>query len=302
MKELLKRVIVAIIGIPLFVFSIFQGGAILFILVIIISTLALYEFYNLFDQLEIYPHKVTGLVFNVLLISTFFVCKPSDPIAFQYLFLELVLFSLLIVGSELWSKNHKPLYNTTSTIAGVIYISLSFVSFLALRNIFNTSYCDSSIHCSNQAFFNNFGVNFSNSDNYSAWILMITLISIWVCDTFAYFFGKSFGKHKIYPKISPKKSWEGSIAGFVGAILAFAILVHFLIPGFPIYHAIILGALSGSIGQIGDLAESQFKREAGVKDSSNILPGHGGIFDRFDSIIFVVPVVYIYLSIIKVLN
>ena len=131
--------------------------------------------------------------------------------------------------------------------------------------------------------------------------LLSLLISIWLCDTAAYMIGSAIGKHKLFPKVSPKKTWEGAISGFFGAIIGFVLCtqIPLLIKDFPIFHAIIIGIIIGSIGQIGDLVESKIKRDVGVKDSSSILPGHGGMLDRFDSIMFVIPVVFIYVFIIS---
>ncbi len=300
MKELLKRVLVAVVGIPLAVFTIFQGGLIFLGLILLISNLALIEFYNLFEKKEIFPHKWTGLIFNNLIITTFYYEKILSMNS-NLISLEIGFLGVLIVGKELWSKKHKPLMNTASTMLGIVYLTLSFSMLVGLRNIFFMNYDSLTSHMAEKMFLNDLGISMSNTDLSSAWIVMLTLISIWVCDSAAYFVGRKIGKHKLYPKISPNKSWEGTIAGFLGAILSFVLIAKFVLPDFPIIHSIIIGAISGSIGQLGDLAESQFKRDAGVKDSSNILPGHGGIYDRFDSIIFVAPIIYIYFSIIKML-
>jgi phosphatidate cytidylyltransferase len=98
----------------------------------------------------------------------------------------------------------------------------------------------------------------------------------------------------MHPNVSPKKSWEGAIAGLLGSVLIFSILTSIYIPEIPLVHSLLIGILIGITGQIGDLAESLLKRDVGVKDSSNLLPGHGGILDRFDSVLFVFPVLVIY--------
>lgn len=123
--------------------------------------------------------------------------------------------------------------------------------------------------------------------------LMFALILNWVGDTGAYVVGRKFGKHKLAPRVSPKKSWEGAAASVVTAVLfAGAYLVWFV--RVPVLHAVLLTGAANIAGQLGDLAESAIKRGAGVKDSSSILPGHGGFLDRVDSTLFALPVVYAY--------
>ena len=118
---------------------------------------------------------------------------------------------------------------------------------------------------------------------------MMILIMIWICDTFAYMFGILFGKHKLYEQVSPNKTIEGAVAGLVGSVLTVIIVKALGIIPMDWLSAIILGLTVGTFGQMGDLVESWFKRDAGVKDSSAILPGHGGMLDRFDSLLFLSP-------------
>ena len=123
--------------------------------------------------------------------------------------------------------------------------------------------------------------------------LMFALILNWVGDTGAYVVGRKFGKHKLAPRVSPKKSWEGAAASVVTAVLfAGSYLAWFV--RVPVLHAVLLTSAANIAGQLGDLAESAIKRGAGVKDSSSILPGHGGFLDRVDSTLFALPVVYAY--------
>jgi phosphatidate cytidylyltransferase len=126
--------------------------------------------------------------------------------------------------------------------------------------------------------------------------LMMLLIIIWAGDSFAYFAGKSFGRHKLSPNVSPNKTWEGAVAGFVFGIIAAAICKFTFVPQIQLVHAIGLGAVVGVFGQIGDLCESIVKRAAKVKDSGGIIPGHGGMLDRVDSLLFGAPAMYYYLS------
>jgi phosphatidate cytidylyltransferase len=125
-------------------------------------------------------------------------------------------------------------------------------------------------------------------------LVFFLLIVVWVGDAGAYYFGKSFGKHKMSPRISPKKTIEGGVGGVLTAILA-AVAIHFtFFPQFPVVHAAIAGIVLSITGVIGDLAESMWKRSADVKDSGTLIPGHGGFLDRFDSVFYTTPILYVY--------
>jgi phosphatidate cytidylyltransferase len=126
--------------------------------------------------------------------------------------------------------------------------------------------------------------------------LMFALIINWAGDTAALYIGRAFGRHKMAPRVSPAKSWEGSIASVAGGLLVGAIYAYYLLPSVPLTVVLPLGAAGNIAGQIGDLCESALKRGAGVKDSGTWLPGHGGWLDRIDSSLFSVPVVYALLQ------
>lgn len=123
------------------------------------------------------------------------------------------------------------------------------------------------------------------------WLLFAFLLC-WAGDSAALYIGKNFGRHKLAPKISPGKTWEGAIASVVGGVLVGAIYAHYLIPAAPLAMVLIIAALGNIAGQLGDLVESAYKRWGGVKDSGSSLPGHGGWLDRIDSSLFSIPVVY----------
>lgn len=125
--------------------------------------------------------------------------------------------------------------------------------------------------------------------------LFVTLAIAFGSDTVAYAFGRLFGRHKLYPEVSPKKTVEGAFGGLCGGVLATAVCGSlWLLPQLPIGHAVLLGVVGSAFGQVGDLVESLIKRGYGVKDSGNLLPGHGGMLDRVDALLFVGPVVYLY--------
>jgi phosphatidate cytidylyltransferase len=130
--------------------------------------------------------------------------------------------------------------------------------------------------------------------NASPYWLTFALALSWVGDIAAYYVGRSLGRHRLAPVISPKKSWEGSAASVVASVLFGWLFLHATLPAVPVWHAIALAAVGNAAGQLGDLAESAIKRGAGVKDSGTILPGHGGFLDRVDSTLFALPVVYLY--------
>ena len=127
--------------------------------------------------------------------------------------------------------------------------------------------------------------------------LTVVLCMAFFSDTVAYFFGRAWGKHKLYPAVSPAKSWEGAVGGVLGSCLAtVGVGSLWLLPDLPIAHAIPLGIFGSIAGQTGDLVESMLKRTFGVKDSGTILPGHGGLLDRIDALLFVAPVAYYYVA------
>ena len=122
--------------------------------------------------------------------------------------------------------------------------------------------------------------------------LIMLLGAIWLCDTAAYSAGSKLGRHKLAPQISPNKTIEGAVAGLITSFISFVVLGWIFLPELSLTMALASGAIVGVFGQLGDLVESRFKRDAGVKDTSSILPGHGGLLDRFDSLIFVSPFLY----------
>ena len=129
-------------------------------------------------------------------------------------------------------------------------------------------------------------------------LVFFLLLVVWLGDSGAYYVGKSFGKHKLSPRISPKKTIEGLAGGITASVIT-AIVIHFtFFPAFPIVHAVIAGVILSIAGVVGDLAESMWKRSADVKDSGTLLPGHGGFLDRFDSILFTAPILYCYWTLI----
>jgi len=133
------------------------------------------------------------------------------------------------------------------------------------------------------------------------WLLLMMLATVWVGDTFAYYFGTKWGRHKLAPMVSPNKSWEGAAAGFLGSLLV-AVAFYLWRPEAAFVALLPLAAITAVAAQVGDLVESMVKRAAGVKDSGSLLPGHGGVFDRIDALLFAAPVWFLGLRLLGLLE
>lgn len=278
MSNLLSRVLVAIIAIPLVIGIILSGGWIFSLFVAVLCTLGVQEFYTMSEHKAAHPQKVAGMILAFLLpLFT----KYSLQSAHGLLQVFAIVGILWVMAWELTRNKPHALLNVSTTLAAIAYVGGLFSCLVLLREVPSSSLP--------------FDVSAFRVEEPGSTLILAMFISIWVCDSAAYFVGMSIGKHKIFPRVSPKKSWEGSIGGFLASAAAMWAVLHFMMPDFPPLHAIILGAIIGVVGQIGDFAESLLKRDANMKDSSSLIPGHGGVLDRFDSVLFVAPAMYLYL-------
>lgn len=245
---------------------------------------------GIYYQQEYYTLSLLFLIFNLIGLFEFYgmaaktpdVCiKPVFPVLCgTVLFLSFVLYAsagetwgfviygLLLLGlfvAELFSGCERPMSNLALYIMGNVYVSLPFgmLTMISMRNI--------------------------------SWTFALFVI-IWVFDTGAYCSGRLLGRHKMFERISPKKTWEGEIGGVLLAIVA-SLCFAWMLPSVPFYFWLAYGLLIAVAGTFGDLAESMMKRSVHIKDSGNVLPGHGGILDRFDSLLFAAPVAFFFLEI-----
>jgi cytidylyltransferase family len=273
-SNFLQRAITGVIFVAVLVGCILGGPISFTILFALISALTINEFGNIVNRMEHMrmnkPISILAGLFLFLCFGYIGVVPGANEIFIPYLFLILYLFI-----SELYKKQSNPLNNWAYAMMSQIYIALSF----ALLNVL--AYHSSATESVSQ---------------YNPILPLSIFIFNWVNDTGAYCTGMLFGKHRLFERISPKKSWEGSIGGAVFSIIAAIVLAHFftfLSTGVWIG----LGLTVVVFGTWGDLTESLMKRTLGIKDSGNILPGHGGMLDRFDSTLMAVPaaVVYLYL-------
>jgi phosphatidate cytidylyltransferase len=281
-NELTKRISVALWGIPLLLLLTYMGGFYFLALVLIVNGMALWEFYTIYHNKQIYPYRVPGVVLSTtFLLITFFA-----PQYWESLVLMTIIYIFFVNLSKQEGLASK---NATFTISGFVYITLFLSMLLYLRLNFDQWMPTVAANVFLLGFENwlpDFGVPVSPAGGR---YIIVMLGSIWICDTAAYSGGRKLGKHKLAPNVSPNKTWEGAIFGLVFGILAFVLLGKLFLPDLPLIYTFLSGAVVGIFGQIGDLVESRFKRDAGVKDTSALLPGHGGFLDRFDSIIFVSP-------------
>jgi phosphatidate cytidylyltransferase len=271
-SNLLTRVLVALLfGPPLLVLA-YLGQLYFLILVLFLIMLALWELSDIFrlkgTNLPRIPLMVLGLLIGA---ASYFPYEEN---------LLLIIFSsLLYIGffQIITQETEKAISNISSFMFSLIYVPVLFSFLVLIRQLPKAVNLDYQVG--------------------GFWIIFI-LFCVWLSDTLAYFVGTSLGKHKLCPRISPKKSVEGFFAGLSGSVIA-AIICHYTFLNFISFaHLLILSVIIGMVGLAGDLVESSFKREVNLKDSSNILPGHGGVLDRFDSLLFVAAPVYFYLKFI----
>ncbi len=283
MSELVKRISVALVGIPLFIGMLYMGEWWFTAFVTLISLGALIEYYNMEKHKDAQAVKRPSIAIGALLPISFYYSLVNISATASFAIVIALLFAIpaLSLIFEIFSGRKNSVLNFSASLSGIFYISLPMVSMIMLRN-FNgvTSIFPEGTY--------SYFASWAYSD--FAWLVLLVLSAIWICDSAAYFGGMAMGKHKLFERVSPKKTWEGALWGFVGAVAGSYFLGEAILPEHPSFLTIIIGIVAGVFGQIGDLGESLLKRDAGIKDSSNFFPGHGGFLDRFDSVLFVFPI------------
>ncbi len=268
-----QRVISAAVLIPALICAIWFAPYWLYTAIFgLVILLALYEFYGIVRAIDIRPFVEVGIAVSALLVTcSYFNSHPGLNDDIQIL--PILGAALALAGfafNYLYrSDGRSSAARWLWTIAGIIYVGWLGSHFIALR-----------AH--------------DDWDMGRRWVLL-ALFATFATDTMAYFIGRAFGRHKMAPTISPGKTWEGTAGGFAGGLGATVLLAYILKPVPTIdWKVIVLGCLIPVFAVLGDLFESRFKRITGVKDAGSIIPGHGGLLDRLDSILFVVVVVYYY--------
>lgn len=280
-NNFIQRAITGIIFVGVLIGCILGGPISFTLLFALITALTIHEFGVIISkQPDVEINKPICMLAGVFLFFGFAylgVIPGQTEILIPYLFLIIYL-----LVSELYLKKKNPLNNWAYAMMSQIYIALSFamLNVLAYHSI------------GNEGELSNYQVQ------YNPILPLSIFIFTWINDTGAYCTGMLFGKHRLFERISPKKSWEGSIGGGVFSIIAAIVMAHYF-PFMPISIWIGLALTVVIFGTLGDLTESLLKRTIGIKDSGNILPGHGGMLDRFDGTLMAVPAAVVYLYIIS---
>ena len=270
LSNLWKRILVGVVAIPLILFVSAKGGLLFLLFVDGVIVLGALELFGLERAKGLQPNRVLGVLGALGLSSAFFFGK-SDAVVPVLIGIVIVLLTVELGRKEAGSA----ISNVGGTLLGVWYLGIAGGALLLIRE--GTG-------------------RFSYSE--SGRVVMLLFMMLWAMDTAAYFVGRPFGRHRLFPRVSPKKSVEGAIGGFVGSLFVAVVSAHTFTAFLSMGHNIALGTIVGIGGQVGDLTESLLKRDAGVKDSSALLPGHGGILDRFDSLFFAGPLAYLYLKLV----
>ena len=278
MNDKLKNLMIrAVSGIGLTV--VVLGGVLwsqwsLFALLLLMVVGGVTEFYRLAERQAVQPQRALGLLMSILLVvlNFAFVSEDIEVLGAQNrlfvcgLAMLLLLVPMLFI-CELYRKGVNPLANIAATLLGVFYVALPLSLMLYMPLI--------------------------GSAAWNPWVLIVYIVIVWSNDVFAYLFGMTFGRHRLFERLSPKKSWEGFVGGLVGAVVAGVVAAHLMEQSMVVWAALAL--LISVTAVLGDLAESMFKRAADVKDSGALIPGHGGVLDRFDALLLSAPFVFVYM-------
>lgn len=264
MSSLKLRTLSGIVFVLLITGCIFIHPILFFTLFSLIEFVAFSEYVNMCNRVNIRPNRFFVYVSGLLIFTSGFL---DFYFGFKFTYaLALISISAMYI-TELYLKNENGLQNIAMGLFGILYISLPFTLLFYFPGNFH--------------------------GNWNPKPVFLPFLMIWINDSFAYIFGISFGKHRLFPSVSPKKSWEGAVGGGIATL----IIAYFIAPlmGLCTWKILAIGLIAVIFGTFGDLIESMMKRSTGIKDSGNIIPGHGGILDRIDSVLFTVPAIFIFL-------
>lgn len=270
MKELFTRSLTGLLFVGLLISSVFYSHEALLVVFTIFGLVCMYEFSKLIELKSIIQYIILLIALGVFVFWKQIQPNLNVEEAIMIL-LAISLFVSLFLIRDLFSKKIIPEFAFKKYLLTTFYISSSFVFLLLIPCV---------------------------EETYEPRIILGSFILVWINDSFAYLVGKNFGKQKLFERISPKKTVEGFFGGLLFACIASYFIAKFTAT-LSFSSWLILAIIISSIGTIGDLIQSKFKRQANVKDSGSIMPGHGGIFDRLDSMLFSAPFIYLFLKIVQ---
>jgi phosphatidate cytidylyltransferase len=275
-SETTQRLLVAAAGIPIAIGAVYLGGWVLAALLAVLATLAALEFFRMAEMRQVMALRLLGgtMAAGFVVLAAGAPSLGPNGVGFALL---IVVGLLLCTISAIWERGveGQPLLAVSTTLTGAIYTGALLSFGLFLRHL---PLHEGALH--------------------GTVLVLFPVVLTWSSDTFAYFAGRRWGTRKLIPRVSPGKTVQGAIGAVVGTVLV-AVLYTFLLARFPTYRigiveAVLFGLLISVAAQVGDLVESLFKRDAGVKDSGTLFPGHGGALDRLDSLLFTLPVAYLF--------
>lgn len=266
--SLRKRILTGLVLIGIISVCVYAGALGFLVLILFLNEAGLLEYQRLVRRAGFQVQQVTAPLISFAGLIVVWLTATQQ---FSYgPLLFFLLAPILVLFIEVFRKTVTPFENAALCVLGLIWVSLPFALFMLTGFLPLTS------------------------GNYQPQFIISYFILLWSSDSGAFFMGKSIGKHKLLPRVSPNKTWEGSLGGLLASFVA-AFLNHLLFESFSLAHWIALAVLVVITGTLGDLAKSILKRSVGVKDAGTLLPGHGGILDRFDSLIGSAPFVFLYL-------
>lgn len=275
------RTISGAVFVAILIAGIIIGYETFLLLMLIIIGLTINEFYNLVKKSGVSPNYALGLIAGLGTFISFFTYALGGYEQNGLLALPMVIYVFIFIA-ELFRDKENAFTNVAMTLLGVFYIALPFATINFLCFFYSPS---------------------QDAMYYSADTILIIFLLVWINDTFAYLTGMSIGKHKFFERISPKKTWEGIAGGILFTLLATAGMYYLrteyeffsTFNSFDLPKWLGLGLVVSIFADLGDLVESMLKRSLNIKDSGNIIPGHGGMLDRFDAILLAAPAAFVYL-------
>ena len=262
--NLLTRTLSGVVYVAIMLGSLLWSPKAFAVVMVFAMLVCMHEFFGISRKLGVKPQYILGmLAAAVMFAASYAICYTWNQWAINLLWFSLIPLLMLIFFVELFRKSVAPFNNIAYTMLPLIYVALPF----SLMNIV----------------YNLGGENF----------MFCFFILLWANDTFAYLFGIMLGRHKLFPSISPKKSWEGYVGGIL-SVVVLSYVLHCTFDDVALRHMVVMGVIISTTAVLADLVESMLKRSAGVKDSGKIMPGHGGLLDRFDATLLSLPLVFVY--------